>query len=241
MTDLSKIKARIAAVLAKATSTTSQAEAETFLQKARDLMEQYQIDSVDVESNGQPADPLGTSFTNWFQPNTPAAEKYECMAAVARFFGCKVMYFGTSRRRRVDIHGSEAARATFEMMFPFVWKQILDLSKRGTTGTTQAYRRRLQRDITRALILRVTDLYWKAKAEREAKASAGTGTALVLVGLDTQLDAFVQDFYGVEIQKSKVSKKQGPSDYARGLAETISLDLAVGGEGGGTEQRQIGV
>ena len=224
------MKTKIAALIAKAKSSTHPEEQETFLAKARELMEKHQIDSIELET-GSEVDPIGTLKTTSFAIGTPAAVKYELGGWVAEYFGCTIILVKMGQRGWLDIHGSESSRTTYEAMFPYVWSQVLDLAR--ANGPTAKERRKLQRDISQALGIRLRRLKAEAKAARQVESSSGSKNALVLVDVESRVDDYVAAQYD-SLGEGKSPKRKGPGSLGRTLAEQVSLANQVNGSGSRT-------
>lgn len=216
------MKSKIAALLRKAESTQFKEEAETFLAKARELMEKHQITIVEGESDEK--DEFGMLRTNEFEVGTPAVTKYELQAEVAQFFGCRVFQSQQGKRAHIDIHGTHSALTTYELMFPFIWKQVKSLAK--SFGTGQAQQRKLERDIARSLRVRLYILRKQNEADRQDSAASGSSTALALTSIDHRLDAFARSRY-TKIEEAKKRNLQAPSQLSRLLANEVALDMQI--------------
>lgn len=123
-----KIRQRIRAILAKAASTASEAEAETFLAKARELMEQHQLDAAALADAD---DPQGQSFSRQWSAGQ-SSEKARVHSALATYYGCKVIetFDYVTLKEVYGIVGPESARVTAEEMLDFVYAWIGREAKR---------------------------------------------------------------------------------------------------------------
>lgn len=220
------MKSKIAALLRKAESSTFKEEAETFLAKARELMEKHQIDFSEgrAEVEEGTSNRIETNRTTAFDWGTPAAVRYDLEAAVAQFFGIRVLIFRVGKRAWYEFHGAQSALITHDAMFPFIWKQVGKLASQN--GATSATQRKLKRDISRALTERMG--YIKARRDWETRRAAGTGTgtALVLVGIEDDIDAHIRKLYP-DMGEAKARKLKAPSALATILAEEVALDAQV--------------
>lgn len=216
------MKSKIAALLRKAESTQFKEEAETFLAKARELMEKHQITIVEGESDEK--DEFGLLRTNDFEIGTSAAIKYELQAAVAQFFGCRVFQIKSGKRAHMDIHGTDSALTTYELMFPFIWKQVRSLAR--SFGVGQSQQRKLERDIARSLMSRLYLLRIENEANRQGSAASGSSTALALTSIDQRLDDFARSQYE-KIGEAKKRNLKAPSQLSRLLANEVALDMQI--------------
>lgn len=174
-----RIKDIIRALLAKANSTDSEAERETFLSKAAELMNKHQIEMHDLGEE----DPIGMTAGLTAQPGPPSY-KSDVLCALASFYGARpIRNFNAEGLKRghwrVDICGPESARATTELMFEYVWQQVQEqakiLRKERHMDTGVAVRH-----IAKALCLRLMILTAARKA-KSAEAAPGTSFSLVVV------------------------------------------------------------
>lgn len=119
---------KIQALLAKAGSTDSDHEAEAFASKARQLMEEHQVEQHEL---GQDTDPLGEDLA----PLRYDARCYVSVAAAAaQYFGCSAAF--TNRvidgrlRRCYRLFGREAARTTAGVMIEFWTSECMRRGRR---------------------------------------------------------------------------------------------------------------
>jgi hypothetical protein len=126
MTDSDKIarlKKKILALLAKADSSTHEAERNSFAEKARELLDQHQMTEYDLR---RADDMFGESVV--FCPYDDRAYRY--LAGMgARYLGCDCLsnsMFDPGRariRQVVKFRGRESSRVTSEIMVQFWWRQ----------------------------------------------------------------------------------------------------------------------
>lgn len=113
----SALAKKIAAILAKAKSTTFEAEAASLMAKAEELMRQHGIDALSIEDADDPleieGDTLRLSGRAW-----QSALLYH----VAAYYGCDAMFTHGRRRREtiVTLCGRESARTTVRLMWPYI-------------------------------------------------------------------------------------------------------------------------
>lgn len=82
-----KIVEKIKALLAKASGTDNEAEAEIFFAKAYELMEKHQLDVTDLESE----DPMGEEIGVSAKGRGGVDWNERLMFPVARYYGCKAI------------------------------------------------------------------------------------------------------------------------------------------------------
>ena len=83
--NISKIKTRIMALLAKAKGTDNEHEAAAFLGKAMDMMQQYQLDVADMVDADDPI----LRHVGMTAASSGHAWRWRLYSAVARLYGCK--------------------------------------------------------------------------------------------------------------------------------------------------------
>lgn len=221
---LESIKRKIAAMLAKAQSTDSEAEAMAFMAKASAWMEEYQLEEWQL--TGGKEDVIG--FTSIYH-GTPAEPTwlYHVASALARFYGCRMIrkYVGVTKtgkdnRLAFQLHayGPESARITLELMYPFVVKQVKEL---GRKHWLMGYSRSEQAGCVRvgnALLMRIQKLI----LDNEAKAPSNPisrDRALVVVD---QVNRLVEQHYPV-LNKGRASKILSGGSAAQKLAAGIAI------------------
>lgn len=224
MTKNKQLIEKIKALLAKAASTEFEHEAALFADKARQLMEQHQIDATDLEHD----DPVDVSKPYKATSSAPSYKKH-LWTSLARYYGCRtVLIWISATEYTVDIIGRESARLTTELMFPFVLEQVRKAAKKIYDERNPLDRvvtqEQVVRQVANALVLRVQSLV----VEREAvKANPATNAGKnALVTLDA-VTALVERLYP---NPSKGSKRGiGTSGAARSAAAGISLNQQMGG------------
>lgn len=237
------MKQKITKILEKASSTTHEAEAEALLLKAKRMMEEHQISAFEIGS-----DPFTRVQSAPFQKGTQAQLRYDLQAALADYLGLRVV-ISTKRRRSGEripyaywqFIGPESGLATLEVMFPFVWKQVLELVRRSVESRGNFYEmvgtlrrkdpealrksdhRKLTKDTVHALTLRLAYL----RTRDEETTPSNTKNALVLIG--GELDAYVANLFP-DLKEAK-GVTLNPSDEALRLAQAVRLELQVDAEG----------
>lgn len=210
------IKTKIMALLAKAKSTDSEAEADAFFSKAQELMEKHQLELHDLGVD----DPLGKTDGVTAQPGPPSY-KSDVQCALARYYGAKpiIMNHGDGKWH-VEIVGPESSRVTTELMTDFVWKQVGAQAGR-VAELTGVNKQHAIREVAKALCLRIRRLVAERKAD---PALLGGSYSIVVVDA---IDSFIANNYGRLV--SCKTKAKSISRTAMDHAKNINLNRQVGG------------
>lgn len=233
MDKIEALKEKIAKLLAKADGTDNPHEAAAFLQKAYELRVAHDLSEEDV---------LAPEFESIeggdFKFGSSAALKHELHAKVAEYFGClpvrqvwRHSNGGKTGRHSYGIHGTKSALAAVEVMFPYVWKDVL---RRAGEETKEDYaeghpnfrnaKRKWIAGIARALILRIDELV--AQREHRVEGDPGASTSRALVVTANALKQYVGEKYGKPMGTFNMKLKF--SDRAEDIASRISLSRQVG-------------
>lgn len=192
------IKLKIAALLAKAESTTNEFEAAAFMAKVNELLEKHQMEMHEVRSARENAgDPMGKEKgeTNLYASMLWARD---LGGELARYYGCKFFYWKRGNHFTYEVLGRESARTTFELMFPFVITQVKLQARRldGATGNSRS-RSILERQVGQALMIRV------GKLARENAQHRVVLTGKGLIPVDDLVAAEAEFYPRVKIAKAK--------------------------------------
>lgn len=231
--DLPALKEKIAKLMAKAEGTDNEHEAMAFLSKAQELMEEHQITWADVVT------PEFVSLESiQFKMGSPASVKHELYARLSLFFGCRPVRQvirhpngGKTGQATYRVFGAEAAVLTLELMFPYVWKDILrraseKVKAQGTSDYEKLPSHRTwTKRIAHALMVRVNELV-EQRRQKDALDPTEDRQALIVIG--DALDAHVRDMYKGRV--SQLTTKLKEYREAREIADKISLDRQVGGK-----------
>lgn len=217
------IKDKIAALLAKAEGTDNKFEADSFMAKVNELLEKHQIEMHEIRKrmgSTADADPIGKEegSTNIYASMLWARE---VAGALARYYGCRFVYWKKGNHFTYEIVGRESARTTFELMLPFVITQVrLQARSLDGIGGTQKSRSVLERQVGQALEVRI------ARMRREAEAHRVVLTGKGLIPFDN-LDVLMGDFYP-QLQEAKQRKPIYLDGDAVAAAAKISLNIQTG-------------
>jgi hypothetical protein len=207
--NLSAIKTKISALLAKAEGTDNEFEAATFMAKVNELMERYQIERHEL---GDETDAMGhqRGDFNFYASMTWAKL---LIGQVARFYGTNLVTWKLGNHFKYDVIGRESARVTTELMIPFIVTQVRQ--KAGMmardTGKTRAI---CEREIGQALALRLHNEVQKDAARRAEHAK----NALIPVN---ENESYMKATYS-DLKTAK-AKTIRTSATARDHADKISI------------------
>lgn len=214
------IKTKIAALLAKAEGTDNQFEADAFMAKVNELLEKHQIEMHEVRAAQGDRDPMGKQKG---ETNIYASMLWARGVAgqLARYYGCKFVYWKIGNHFSYQIVGRDSARVTFELMFPYVVSQVRQQAKRlaNDFGMTRSV---AEREVGQALELRIAKLAREAEGQRQTL----VGKGLIPV---SDLDAAMAEFF--PDCKQGRAKTLRFSNAARELAEKVSLNVQATGRG----------
>ena len=216
MSDMTDIKKRIAALIAKAEGTENVHEAMAFMAKANELLERYQLERHELHVD----DPYGNS-----KSDCPSSDAwiYKVVGALARYYGAKVIwenYNATKSRKTYRIFGPESARVTHELMIDYLMAQVRFQGRNyarehmvtPSVGT---------RNVGLAFSVRLNELAAQNKIKRDGLASR----ALVPVDINKQM---IDQFYGPLSKMAHV--RTGYTSTARDYADRIQINSQVSGE-----------
>lgn len=219
-----KIRAKIAALLAKAEGTDNPFEAETFMAKVNELLEEHQIEMHEIRASmasGSDNDPMGREKG---QTNLYASIKWarDVAGALARYYGCRFVYWKKRNHFIYEIIGRESARTTFELMLPFVIGQVKQQAKKTWIIHPVQTLSVWEREVGQALVVRLWQLIPKADEHRAELGSKA------LVPVD-DLQSYMDELF----PKLKIGREL-KLDYtveARDAANRVSINVQATGRG----------
>jgi hypothetical protein len=224
---MSDIKEKIRAILAKAASTEFEAEAETFLAKANELMEKYQIDLGDLVDS---EDPVVWNAGIKGTPSDPSWHRH-LYIALGRYYGCRSV-----RETRRELHngkfrtviyttltGRESAIVTTNEMFPWIIKQC-NAQGREIAKLTGNSAQNEARRVGNALVFRLSRM---TTSPDKPKTEAAQRFAMMTLD---RVEVVIRDHYPT--LRSTRGRGIGTHDLARDAAGKINLNRQTGaGEG----------
>jgi hypothetical protein len=221
--DLSKIKERIAKLLAKAEKTDNEHERETFMAKVNEMLEQYQIELHEIRKmGGKVADPLGNNAGDVASSD---AWIFRVTGAAAKYFGCRIVWEQQDRnnmkRKPYRVFGRESGRAVFELMLPYLISQVKQQGRRMSRDLGDTVSRRT-REVGLAFATRLLDLAVQADIHR----AEVTKNALVPLDVTKETKQMVDNYY--PSLKSAPKMRTGFTASARDYANQININTQVG-------------
>jgi len=218
------IKAKIAALLAKAEGTDNEFEAATFMAKVNELLEKHQIEMHEIRAAQGDQDPMGKQKgeTNIYASMLWARGLASGLAA---YYGCRFVYWKTGNHFKYEVVGRESARMTFEMMLPFVISQVKQQARRLCVGRFNAKSQSvMEREVGQALWVRVARLARQAQEHRVVL----TGKGLIPV---SDIEAAMADLYPLGLKTAKAKTKISYGRDAQQAADKVSLHVQATGRG----------
>lgn len=229
MSDQSKIKAKIAALIAKANGTDNEHEREAFMAKAQALLEEHQLSMGDMIDGDDPVihsegmDSQGKWIPSWHR---------HIYRALGNLYGCESVHVVSGMVKdgryketwRQELVGRESAIVTTEMMFPWIKGEIMRLGREiaKETGNTPA---REQRSVANALETRIWKLV-RANKPKEDDSRLSAKNALVTIDRVKQV---VAEHYGDLSDGRRSGRTSGAA--AREAAAGIGLHRQAGSAG----------
>jgi hypothetical protein len=194
------LKDKIAKLLAKAEGTDNPHEAASFMEKVNALLEENQIELHEIRArmgNKADADPIikAAGETNLYASMIWARG---VAGALARYYGCRIVYWKVGNHFKYDVVGRQSATVTFELMLPFVITQVKLQARKLDAGVYNAKSRSvLERQVGQALQVRIARMIHEAEAHRVVL----TGKGLIpFDNMDEMLKVF---FPAVKTGKAK--------------------------------------
>lgn len=223
MSDTSKIKKIIAALLAKARGTDNEHEAASFMAKAQELLEQHQIDMGELVDGDDPVvhstglDSEGKWMPSWHR---------HLYRALGHLYGCKSVRtrgWGAQSWRQ-ELVGRESAIVTTDLMFPWIVSECNRLGRgiAKETGQTAAYE---ARRVANALEGRI----WKLVKANEPKAGATSLSGRNALTTIDRVEQVTREHYGTLVNGRTSGRSTNAN--AREAAAGIGLHRQATGAG----------
>ncbi len=218
------IKIKIAKLIAKAESTTHIEEADTFMAKALEMLEAHGIKLQEMKTIN-----IDDPVTNIKEAGHAYRAEYaltNVAHALARYYGCKSLYHREGRNKIViEVIGRQSACITFQLMFPYVKKQIHRLAARAVCPNLFETKSKALTSIANGLTERLDRLYW-ADRDMNLKSDPKGDSALVPVDL---IDQRIMMLYP-DLRKARGWGGMGTDDMGRALAKNVKINSQIKNE-----------
>lgn len=215
MSDRKATIKKISALLNHAQGTDNAVEAETFMAKVNELLTAYNISMVELGDYDD--DPVVKSTEDLTVARSMSyAPKLVTM--IGKYYGCRVTFIRTKNHTYFTAYGRESAVVTFNMMVPFILKQVRQAARKLSNEINITYGKALTA-VGNGLSYRLHVLIVEQRRRDEERHASGKN-ALVPVDL---IDLKVKEHHpGLKTAKGK----SGPAtvDGVR-AADGISLNL----------------
>lgn len=218
---------KIKKLLAKARdAAASEAEAETCMRKARELMDAHGIseDAVREKSEG--------AGTQEHRPKYFDPWRRDIANNCAKFYGCLAVF--SADKKSCMIVGRESSRAVAVDMMEFLDYTVIKLAReyRKSVRGGRAEQLNFERACGTRVAYRLNQM-WRSATGESAEGESG-GTSVVLVDELAQARAYVDALGNVRKSNMRESKQVGAAARAgRAAGDTVGLGGQVGGGSGG--------
>lgn len=214
---------KLQAMMAKAESTPSSEEADTIMQKVREMMDRHGVSLVDLATHLSD-DPVGImrDAAHFWNADNWARGLY---SAAGRYFGCRAYFVKRGNKTEVIINGRESCRATFLVMAPYLFRAVRRLADQAFKAGVYSHVSHARRDIGKALMLRLNGLWLQAETAAKARGPRSSQGFNALVPTDI-LDTVEKDAFG-EVPMTG-GKRKATTRAGRLLAEQINLAEQLG-------------
>lgn len=219
MSDQSKIKSKIAALLAKARGTDNEHEAETFLAKAMQMLEEHQLTLGDVDGADDPIGwNAGLDCTKW-----TASWQADIYSALARLYGCRVVKVHKWKGYFLELVGRESSIVTTSLMFDYVKGECNRLGRELYANGGAPDAAKGARLVGNALVRRIWTLVRANEPEKPRTDAVGRNQLVT----KSRVDLVTEQHFG-DLQKGRATRTS-TSSGARELAGSIGLHRQAGG------------
>jgi hypothetical protein len=237
--DVQKIAAKIKALIAKAQSTEHEAEADAFMRKAQEMLEQYQLD---LGSLLDADDPVIIDEKGFEQTESSPSWYKDLYIAVAALYGCKAVIdyrmLNTARGNLrpgygIELTGRESAIVTTQLMFPWIKQQCFEAGRKvWREATIKHYgyevpdannEKKQARRVGNALVQRI----WKLVRANEARPPVTEAAKNALITVDRVLQVYNEHYQ--DLGEARKRGTVATNAAARAAAEGIGLHRQTGG------------
>ena len=218
---MKSIADKIRKILALADSTSHPEEAASFMEKAQEMLEAHGLSLLDL-GRLDSDDPIGTdrNATKHY-----AADNWLGLVSgqLARFYGAELVSSRNKNTYQHAIVGRESARLTYQLMQPFVARQVRQLAKEGVKAGDYKTESRAKTAIGNALAYRI-HLLAQVQVDRRKEDQPGKGLN-ALVPVDMIALEVADQFPNLRAVKNRTVSTSAAS---RETAEKVNLNLQTG-------------
>lgn len=217
---LETIAAKIQRLIAKADSSTHPEEADTFMSKAQQMMEQHGLSLLDL-GRLDAEDPVGlTRDKDSLRNNSSANWRFRLAGQLAKYYGCELVGSQRGSFNYWTVFGRESARVTFSLMWPFVDRQVLAVAREEFRKGHYPSTKHAHKAIGDALTLRVYNMNKELRTTRPAETGVNA-----LVPVDLIQHAMAEEYPHL---RSSRGQRLNVTSTARDAAGRVSLNVQTG-------------
>ena len=96
--------------------------------KVQSMLDEHNIELLDIEAEGNSDDPINVSRRAAYCWKSDSWKRPVAMV-LAEFYGCQMIWHVRGNKILFSVVGRESARITWELMLPFIYKQVKQLAK----------------------------------------------------------------------------------------------------------------
>lgn len=218
MSDQSKIKSKIAALLAKAKGTDNENEASIFLAKAMEMLDEHQLSMADLDDANDPVrHDRGLDGTKWV-----ASWQRDVFRALGKLYGChSVKNVMGAGKYYQELVGRESSIITTQLMFDYVKGECNRLGRQLYAQGSAESAAQGARHVGNALTRRIFALC--PKDDKQRTDAVGKNQLVT----KSRIMQVVEEQYG-KLESSRRTNTRS-SGSARELAAGIGLHRQAGG------------
>jgi hypothetical protein len=222
------IARKLAAMVAKAESTTSTEEADSIMQMVRHMLNRHGLSLLSI-STAAMDDPVAVEkdLHSFWQ-----AEGWmgNLTGAAARFFGCRIVFSRSGNKTWVTIAGRESCRAAYQAMMPYLRHQVKRNARIEFQAGRYASQSQAERAIANALTYRLQQLW--AENERKTRSPGEARGLMALVPVDT-IQAALEAEFG-QLRARRASKRRTDRN-----AINVAAGISLADQVGASERKQL--
>jgi len=230
MSDDQRLIDKIRGLLAKAEATEFEDEANSFMEKAEELMAKYRIDEAVLQAAGKaaadPIEQVEVKIGKW------AKAKGVMIVKLCEAFDCHAIWLSNASKGRLGLVGHTSDLDVVRVLLTSLEIQ-LDRALRGVqgydTGSTRAKRASFAYGWCSRVGARIAEHYGKVLADEAEKSGQSESVALVLASREKQVGAKFEEFYHTKPRYSRRSTRvSSHSSYESGQAAGDRADIGQG-------------